>query len=204
VHACEAFNGRWDYRIFYVPAGYVAQLTEKDATSRPGIVRPLIEDAELSQKLLHAHVLAQAEPMSLQADCAMAAAIYAMFGRFADERQREAGRAPRHPAVTRAIDYIHANYSDNIRLDRLAELAHLSPYHFLRAFSRETGLTPHAYLIQVRIQAAAQRLRRGESPLEAAHATGFADLSHLTRTFKRTLGVPPGAFGKISRGASAI
>ena len=73
-------------------------------------------------------------------------------------------------------------------------LAGLPRHHLIRAFRRETGLTPHAYLIDVRVRRARERLRRGESLGEVAAATGFCDQPHLTRAFKARLGVTPGAF----------
>jgi Helix-turn-helix domain/AraC-like ligand binding domain len=64
----------------------------------------------------------------------------------------------------------------------------------MRAFRAETGMPPHAYLNQLRVRQARVRLDRGLPPAEAAAKTGFADQAHLTRHFKRVVGVPPGAF----------
>jgi AraC-like DNA-binding protein len=70
----------------------------------------------------------------------------------------------------------------------------LSPFHLLRAFRRETGLTPHAYLMSCRVNAARDRLSRGLPPADVAAVCGFFDQSHLTRVFKAHTGVTPGAF----------
>lgn len=79
-------------------------------------------------------------------------------------------------------------------LAELAEAADLNRYQLLRAFRQATGLTPHAYLIQRRLQQARRLITSGMSLVETAAATGFADQSHLTRLFKRTYGFTPGAY----------
>jgi AraC-like DNA-binding protein len=104
----------------------------------------------------------------------------------------ETGREP--VAVETARAYIHAHYDRDISVRDLAALTGLSPYHFIRVFSGQVGLTPHAYLVQVRVQQARQLLATGETPSQAALSAGFFDQSHLTRHFKRILGVTPGRY----------
>ena len=65
-------------------------------------------------------------------------------------------------------------------------------FHFLRAFSRQFGITPHAYLNQVRVHQARELILRGVPIARAAVDVGFVDQSHLTKRFKRLLGVTPG------------
>jgi AraC-like DNA-binding protein len=78
----------------------------------------------------------------------------------------------------------------------LAAEAGLSRYQFLRAFTRLTGLPPHAYLLQRRVQHARQLVRRGLPLADVAAASGFADQSHMTRCFVRSLGLTPGTFAR--------
>ena len=70
----------------------------------------------------------------------------------------------------------------------------LSQFALLRAFRAETGLPPHAYLNQIRVRRARTLLDGGITPADVAMTTGFADQAHLTRHFKRVVGVPPGAY----------
>ncbi|WP_315709641.1 helix-turn-helix domain-containing protein [Brenneria uluponensis] len=79
-------------------------------------------------------------------------------------------------------------------LAELAETIGISRFQLLRAFTRELGITPHAYLIQRRVQLARRLLLSGKSLSEAALDAGFADQSHMTRAFTRQIGVPPGRF----------
>jgi AraC-like DNA-binding protein len=89
---------------------------------------------------------------------------------------------------------LDAHLGDEIELVELARVAGLSRSHFIRAFRKETGLTPHAYLIDQRFRAASRLLGCGESPSDVALACGFFDQSHLNRVFKARMGVTPGIY----------
>lgn len=88
-------------------------------------------------------------------------------------------------------EYIHAHAEEEISLDVLAGVGHLSMYHALRSFRDVLGLPPHKYLLQVRVERAKALLQLGKSVADVAAILGFADQSHLTRHYKRVFGVPP-------------
>ena len=98
-------------------------------------------------------------------------------------------------ARERIDDYPAASVS----LSELAGLAEMSQFRLLRAFRRATGLTPHAYLIQRRIQLARKMIATGTGLAEAALASGFADQSHMTRIFTRSYGLSPHQFARALR-----
>jgi AraC-like DNA-binding protein len=80
-------------------------------------------------------------------------------------------------------------------LFEIAKACGLSVSHFSRAFRRSTGLAPHTWLLQVRVEAAKSMLRQREASLSMiALACGFADQSHFTRVFTRRVGLSPGAW----------
>jgi AraC-like DNA-binding protein len=81
-----------------------------------------------------------------------------------------------------------------VTLFDLAGESGLSRFQLVRGFARTLGLTPHAYLMQRRIQLARRLIVRGTSLAEAAFASGFADQSHMTRHFVRAYGFSPGAY----------
>ena len=90
------------------------------------------------------------------------------------------------------IDYINDNLEQELSLQDLAAIAQLSQYHFCRAFKRSTGLSPHKYLTQQRIEQVKQLLQQSSMTLaEIAVACGFTHQSHLHRHFKRSTGVTP-------------
>jgi AraC-like DNA-binding protein len=114
-------------------------------------------------------------------------------------RERAAAEAPRLApmAIGRAKSRIDDAPAAPVTLADLARECGLSRFQVLRGFVRATGLTPHAYLTQRRIDLA-RRLIAGRVPLaEAAAASGFADQSHMTRTFVGKYGVSPGAYAAI-------
>jgi AraC-like DNA-binding protein len=79
------------------------------------------------------------------------------------------------------------------RLDQVAAMAALSPSRFAHLFRQRTGIALRPYLRWLRLQRAARALADGMAPTEAALAAGFADAAHMSRTFRRHLGVTPGA-----------
>ena len=97
-------------------------------------------------------------------------------------------------AIQRAADYLIANYAENVSLEKLAGMVNLSPFHFNRVFSKHFGLPPHAFQVQIRISESKKFLREGMNISQAALQTGFADQSHLTRHFKRIIGITPGQY----------
>lgn len=105
-----------------------------------------------------------------------------------------AGPASASDRIARVTRMMRDRYAEELSLDDLAAAAGLSRHHLIRAFRRETRMTPHAYLLSLRVQAARRRLRAGEAPAEVAAATGFCDQAHLTHAFKARLGVAPGAY----------
>ena len=100
------------------------------------------------------------------------------------------------PAIRAAREYMETHYADDISIARLAALVSLSPHHFARAFGREVGLPPHTYLEIIRIRKAREFLDRGDTVVSAALSAGFVDQSHLTKRFKRFLGITPGKYAR--------
>ena len=84
-------------------------------------------------------------------------------------------------------------------LHEIADACGLSVSHFSRAFRKSTGLAPHAWLLQVRVDSAKAMLRAGDTPLCLIATTcGFADQSHFARVFMRRVGLTPGAWRRTA------
>jgi transcriptional regulator GlxA family with amidase domain len=95
------------------------------------------------------------------------------------------------PAVRAAVEHIGSNHEARIRLSDLSVIAAQTPFQLIRAFRREIGITPHAYLVRIRVLAGTSRLDGGESISSIATAVGFVDQAHFTRHFKRHHGTTP-------------
>jgi AraC family transcriptional regulator len=114
----------------------------------------------------------------------------------------EGGRGPLPRGRLRAVvEYIEDNLDGDPSLERLAAVAHLSPYHFARQFKAAMGLPPHQYLIRHRVERARQVLQAGSdvSLAEVAAQAGFSDQSQFTRHFKRVVGLTPRQFRMATR-----
>lgn len=103
-------------------------------------------------------------------------------------------------SLERATDYINDNLSQKLTLTEIAKAAYMSPHHFARSFKKDTGLSPHRYVIHQRVERAKALLAGTDLNLaEVARAVGFANHSHLSSHVRRLLGVSPGALRRDSR-----
>jgi AraC family transcriptional regulator len=118
---------------------------------------------------------------------------------------RQYGTSPRTPVIhkgglasrplQRVIDYVNEHLQEELSLVELSRIAKLSPHHFAAAFKASTGISPHHYVIERRIDRARDLLRLSEKTIsEIAYAVGFSNQSHLTANFRRTMGVTPRKF----------
>lgn len=92
-------------------------------------------------------------------------------------------------------DYVRAHLIDSISIEKLAELAELSPFHFSRVFKQSTGMTPLQFVTRERILLAQQLIREtSRSLIEIALEVGYTSPSHFAQVFRRTVGVAPTQF----------
>jgi AraC-like DNA-binding protein len=102
--------------------------------------------------------------------------------------------------LRRVTDFMREHASHDLVLEDLSALVDLSPKHFARAFRQSTGLPPHRWMVNQRIERARELLALGEASIaEIALACGFADQSHFTVAFRKATGVTPGAFRRDAR-----
>jgi AraC-like DNA-binding protein len=91
--------------------------------------------------------------------------------------------------------YINEAYAKDITVELLAQMAHLSPYYFIRCFKKETGFTPHEYLLQTRIGAAKYMLLNTTLPVkDICFACGFSCESIFCTAFKKMVGMSPSQY----------
>lgn len=99
--------------------------------------------------------------------------------------------------INRAIGFIEAHYMHAFSVETLAEEAGLSLSHFIRAFKLHTGKTPHTYLMNLRIEKAAEKLQNKKLRItDIALACGFPNPGHFTTVFKRITGITPSEYRK--------
>lgn len=102
---------------------------------------------------------------------------------------------PAGASMADLISYINEHFQDDLSLDTLASKANMSLFHFTRTFSKETGITPHQYLIKTRLSAAKYLLKSTETSIkDIAFSTGFNSESSFCITFKKWEHVTPSQY----------
>lgn len=112
-----------------------------------------------------------------------------------------------HPGVSRVLNHLRdkLGVSDDFSLKTLAGISGLSQSRFMHVFTGSTGVPLRPYILWLRLQRACCDLMSGASVTRAAHGAGFSDAAHLTRTFRRMLGMTPTDLAlrkRMSRGVS--
>jgi AraC-like DNA-binding protein len=188
----------WSYRVLYpdvaLVTGIAAELGAPPGT--PSFPQTVISDPACARLLRSAHLAAEhgdrlASSSLLRAVLATVLSTHAQLTRAAGCRRESRSKSA---AVAAARELLAGSLTSPPSLDELAAATGTGPFALLRAFRDELGLPPHAYLNQLRVRLARQLLDDGRSPAEVAVTAGFADQPHLTRHFKRAVGVPPGAY----------
>jgi AraC family transcriptional regulator len=100
-----------------------------------------------------------------------------------------------HVRMRRVLDYIDQHLEDDISISELAQVAHLSEFHFARVFATTMGMPPQRYVSQRRLAAAKKMIGVGKLPLsEIAFRSGFSSQASFTRAFRRATNMTPGEF----------
>jgi AraC-like DNA-binding protein len=187
----------WRYRMLYPAPAVLARVASEIAgrpTPPPHFRRAVVQDPEAARLLLIAHRTAETSRLALEREARLMEALALLVTRHADPAPIPARVNGEHARIRRVCDRIEDDIAEDLALDTLAAEARMSSWHFLRVFRRETGATPHLYVLQRRLARARQLLEAGEAPAAVAAATGFSDQSHLTNRFRRTYGVTPAVF----------
>lgn len=182
--------------IYLEPAAFAA--TAADLAGRavglPSFADPIICDADLAARFGALHAAAAGGAPRLVLNDGLLGVLAPLLARHAAPRVRPGAGGSSPAAVRVARDYLIDRHAEDVSLAHLAELTGLSPFHLVRVFRGEVGMPPHAFQVAVRVERARGLLLAGEAVASVAAATGFADQSHLTRHFKRLVGVPPGRY----------
>ena len=202
IHTGNAWGeDGWSYRMTYPGVTTLRQIASEmtgKVWDMPFFRETIIRDKDIVAQFRAMHQAMEANESRMTQDVLLRETFAPLIVRYADNRPNIFKMTPAQHAIERARDYIHAYYHDDISLDSVADAAGLSPFHLSRVFKKETGLPPHKYLTQVRVHRARAMLTGGLPIADVALATGFADQSHLTKWFKRVIGVPPGAYQQSS------
>jgi AraC-like DNA-binding protein len=187
-----ARSERWRYRGLYLDNAALATVSGAlgiDAV--PYFTSNVFADRELIAGFLQLHhALQSAGDASLARE-----SLISSFGRLFCRHGSDGRRVPLATRDRGAVSIIQAmiaeRHREPITLEDMSRLVGLTPFQLIGLFKRNIGLTPHAYLTQVRLRAAIRAMRRGDSLVEAALGSGFYDQSAMTNHFKRAYGITP-------------
>jgi AraC-like DNA-binding protein len=189
----------WAYKVLYLEPGVLQEWSDGHGPAPRAARWVVFRDPSLRAALLRAHASLAVEPPGLEVEEAVLEAIAGLTphlrGASAGARREHGEHAP----VRRARRYLQERWDQPVSLAELAGIAGLSRFELLRRFRQQNGLTPHAFQRDVRIDRARALLGDGVRPAAVAAACGFADQPHLSRVFKRMVGVTPGAYARAVR-----
>ncbi len=180
------------YRVFsFEPMLF--EKASKDLTQKerlPEFNSVVVEDKLATCSLIQLKQSIVAQTSRLEIDTALSRAAAALLIRHC-ETASKVPKTKESVAVKKVREYLSENLSGNISLEELSKVAGLSRYHLLRVFREATGLPPHSFHIQQRIDHAKRLLRVGTPFAQVALESGFSDQSHFTNTFRRYTGATP-------------
>lgn len=194
AHACNPDpDSNMAYRMFYVEVALVESVAAEVFGREAGAVTfavPVVDDPELVDRwrTLHQRIIDGGD--RLEKESLLVQGLADVIARHGEQGAPQEPSGNAH-AVRAVKDHLAANLSEKVSLDDLTGVAHLSRYHLLRVFQNETGLPPHAYQNQLRVDLGKRLLADGVSISQAAAEAGFVDQSHFTRVFKQYTGATP-------------
>ncbi len=186
-------NGRSWRMLYFDPAalaGPILALTDGSAGSAE-LSRPAMRDPASAACFLSLF-RTMTDPQGGHSEIEGRESLLLLLARLIERRDQVRPGVPK--AIEQARERIDDDPASLLSLGELAAIGGVSQFQLLRGFSKATGLTPHAYLVQRRLHRARRMIAGGTSLADAAQASGFADQSHMTRLFVRTYGMSPGVY----------
>ena len=194
-HACaQTDDGALDYLGINITKEVMLDLAEEITGKRtlPGFSQTVVYDEEIACYLrpLHQWIMNGSHEFEKEENLLfLLSRLLQRYGRPFEECIPECRQE-----IERACLFMERHYAEHIDLDQICRWAGASRSTLLRAFTRAKGVTPYAYLENIRISAAKKLLEQGAAPIEAALQTGFSDQSHFTNCFNRFIGLTPGVY----------
>ncbi|BAZ17805.1 AraC family transcriptional regulator [Calothrix sp. NIES-4071] len=186
------------YRMLY-PSTEVLQNRINDlGTKIPYFPETVVHDKNLARKIQNIHCILETSQNALELESLFIEVLSLAIARHADIKVNFTQIKLELAVVGLIKDYLHDNYNSNVSLEQLVELTNLNRFYLIRLFRNAVGLPPYAYLTQIRVERAKQLLREGKSIADVAFTVGMSDQSHLSRHFKRIVGISPGLYRSMS------
>jgi AraC-like DNA-binding protein len=151
-------------------------------------------------RFVHHHRSLMKAECAFEAESALADCLPLLFEHCVERRAGAAAKGLRS-CVLDARDFIHENFSRAFGIEELSRAVRMSRYHLSRAFRCRFGVSPHEYLVHVRLARARELLKTGVPIPLVALQTGFSDASHLTRRFRAGFAITPSRYARAAGSA---
>jgi AraC-like DNA-binding protein len=187
----------WAYKVLYIEPSIVHDWAQRDGSPPRAARWVVFRDVALRRALELAHRALTAEPAgSLALEEAVLGAVGALRPHLRPGPSDRTRARAEHAAVRRAREHLRERWDERVTLAELSAVAGLSRFELVRRFREQNAVTPHAFQTNLRVEQARALLSAGLPPAEVAAACGFADQPHLSRVFKRAVGVSPGRYAR--------
>ncbi|MEZ9232236.1 AraC family transcriptional regulator [Vibrio amylolyticus] len=184
----------WQYRMFYFDVdALIEQFAHHSTLINPIIDQSVIDDESLFDALRQLHISLEQPALELSKESFYLSALETLFTRYGSAKE-EAQQPSCKKSSYLARDYLRDHFEGNPSLSDLEHIAGLSKFQLIRSFKSTFGVTPHQYLLLVKVNQAKALLSEGASCVDASLACGFYDQSHFTRNFKKAFGVSPSKY----------
>lgn len=191
----------WQYRSFYLERSAIDDVLRGLGVGElPRFSRNMLKDSDLIRGFLALHqMLDDGHADQFRRRELLVATFGQLTRRYGDSGAR-VPIAPRDRVLLDSvIEVMRDRYTGHVTLADLAAVAGLTQFQLIGLFRKGVGMTPHAYLTQIRLESARAALRRATPIAEAAIQAGFYDQAALTRTFKRCYAITPLQFAQAAR-----
>jgi AraC-like DNA-binding protein len=191
MHTGERRHGsQLIYAALYVPRVALEHMLHTANAVGRSLCQPVIEDDELSRGIVAAHSALFTGKDDIEAEELLVLSLQSLYSRYGSTAvQTERSSCPRSLAT--ALAFLADNASSRVTLEDAARVAGIGPFHLIRLCRRHVGLTPHAYVTQVRVERAKRLLKSGTPAAHVALDVGFADQAHFSKRFKQLTGTTP-------------
>jgi len=187
----------WAYKVLYIDPALVHEWDERDGSAPRAARWVVFRDVALHSALNRAHDALAGEPLGgLAVEEAVLGAVAALRPHLRPGPPDRGRDRAEHAAVRRARAHLRERWDQRVMLAELASVAGLSRFELVRRFREQNGVTPHAYQTNLRVEHARRLLVAGATPAAVAADCGFADQPHLSRVFKRAVGVSPARYAR--------
>ncbi|MBV1825549.1 AraC family transcriptional regulator [Komagataeibacter oboediens] len=200
VHHGDAGDGSgWDQRMIYISEAGIREILsdigDREITAPLDFAAAFHRQPEMAKRFVALHAALHGSIGTLTRDVALDGLMQIVVSGLAQwpvarDRARPDGR------ILDAIELLRSRVDEDVTLEDLCVVSGLRRRQTIAAFRRHTGLPPHAWHIQQKIERVKRLLRVGMPATQAAAETGFADQSHMTRHFVAIVGMTPGAYAR--------